>query len=57
MTSANCNLEAVDFWNKVLPNVDAPYACHQPDAPEVRPSFATSDGGKVRAKIEIKYIF
>ena len=41
--SGNCSVEAIEFWNRVLPNVDAPYECHLPDEVEVRPSFQTSD--------------
>ena len=32
----NCSLESVEFWNRVVPNVDVPYECHQPEPVEVR---------------------
>ena len=41
--AANCVVESIDFWNRVLPNVDAPYECHQPDPPSVKPSFKTDE--------------
>ena len=42
--AGNCSLESVEFWNRVVPNVDVPYECHEPDPVEVRPTFVQSDG-------------
>lgn len=45
--AANCSVESVEFWNRVLPNVDAAYECHVPALPEYRPTFTTGQNSKI----------
>ena len=42
--SSNCSIDEIEFWNRVVPNVDVDYECEAAESPEVRPSVLTKAG-------------
>ena len=44
---SNCSLEIIEFWNRVLPNVDQDYNCFDEEPEKPNPTFITENGNEI----------
>ena len=44
LPAGNCSLDIIEFWNRVVSNVDVEYVCEIPEIAEFRPEISIKSG-------------